>query len=71
VKVRPLTSLGVGNCYALRCNGTWGLFQVHLPKAPEMARNTVGADAEDFYEPYVLQGEENPWLPFPDAPAMR
>jgi hypothetical protein len=36
-----------------------------------MARNTVGADAEDFYEPYVLQGEENPWLPFPDAPAMR
>jgi hypothetical protein len=32
VKVRPLTSLGVGQCYALRCNGTWGLFQVHLPE---------------------------------------
>lgn len=31
IKVRPLTSLGVGNCYALRCNGSWGLFQVHLP----------------------------------------
>jgi hypothetical protein len=30
VKVRPLTSLGVGQCYALRCNGTWGLFKVHL-----------------------------------------
>jgi hypothetical protein len=33
VKVRPLASLGVGQCYALRCNGTWGLFQVHLPDA--------------------------------------
>lgn len=32
IKVRPLTSLGVGNCYALRCNGSWGLFQVHLPE---------------------------------------
>ncbi|HMD21840.1 MAG TPA: type IV secretory system conjugative DNA transfer family protein [Alloacidobacterium sp.] len=30
VKVRPLTSLGTGSCYALRANGTWGLFQVHL-----------------------------------------
>jgi hypothetical protein len=30
IKVRPLTSLGVGNCYALRCNGSWGLFHVHL-----------------------------------------
>jgi hypothetical protein len=30
IRVRPLTSLGVGNCYALRCDGTWGLFQVHL-----------------------------------------
>ncbi len=33
IRVRPLTSLGVGNCYALRCNGSWGLFQVHLPAA--------------------------------------
>lgn len=33
IKVRPLTSLSVGNCYALRCNGSWGLFQVHLPTA--------------------------------------
>ena len=32
VKVRPLTSLGVGQCYALRCDGTWGLFQVALEK---------------------------------------
>jgi hypothetical protein len=36
-----------------------------------MARNTVGADVEELYEPIVLQGEENPWLPFPEAPAMR
>ena len=33
LKVRPLTSLGVGHCYALRCNGTWGLFKVRLPEA--------------------------------------
>jgi len=31
IKVRPLTTLPVGSCYALRANGTWGLFQVHLP----------------------------------------
>jgi hypothetical protein len=31
--VRPLTSLSVGSCYALRSNGSWGLFQVHLPGA--------------------------------------
>ena len=30
IKVRPLTSLGVGQCYALRCNGEWGLFRVAL-----------------------------------------
>jgi len=30
VKVRPLSSLGVGQCYALRCDGTWGLFKVQL-----------------------------------------
>jgi hypothetical protein len=28
--VRPLTSLGVGSCYALRANGSWGLFQVRV-----------------------------------------
>jgi hypothetical protein len=33
VQVRPLTTLGVGSCYALRSNGSWGLFQVHLPKS--------------------------------------
>jgi hypothetical protein len=32
IKVRPLTSLAVGSCYALRSNGRWGLFQVRLPK---------------------------------------
>jgi len=31
INVRPLTSLSVGSCYALRANGSWGLFQVHLP----------------------------------------
>jgi hypothetical protein len=30
VKVRPLSSLGVGNCYALRSDGSWGIFQVKL-----------------------------------------
>jgi hypothetical protein len=30
VKVRPLSSLSVGQCYALRCDGTWGLFKVQL-----------------------------------------
>jgi hypothetical protein len=30
LKVRPLTSLGVGQCYALRCDGTWGLFKVQV-----------------------------------------
>ncbi|HTZ90710.1 MAG TPA: hypothetical protein VMA71_10220 [Alloacidobacterium sp.] len=30
VKVRPLTSLGTGSCYAMRANGTWGLFHVHV-----------------------------------------
>jgi hypothetical protein len=30
VSVRPLTSLSTGSCYALRANGTWGLFQVHI-----------------------------------------
>lgn len=29
--VRPLVSLSVGSCYALRANGAWGLFKVHLP----------------------------------------
>jgi len=32
VRVRPLASLPVGCCYALRANGAWGLFQVHLPE---------------------------------------
>jgi hypothetical protein len=31
ISVRPLTTLPVGSCYATRCNGKWGLFQVHLP----------------------------------------
>ena len=31
INVRPLTTLPVGSCYATRCNGKWGLFQVHLP----------------------------------------
>lgn len=30
VKVRPLTSLPTGSCYALRANGSWGIFQVRL-----------------------------------------
>lgn len=32
IKVRPLATLPVGSCYALRSNGSWGLFQVHLRK---------------------------------------
>jgi hypothetical protein len=32
IKVQPLTTLAVGSCYALRSNGSWGLFKVHLPK---------------------------------------
>jgi hypothetical protein len=31
IKVRPLATLPVGSCYALRANGSWGLFNVHLP----------------------------------------
>jgi hypothetical protein len=30
VQIRPLSSLSVGQCYALRCDGTWGLFKVSL-----------------------------------------
>jgi hypothetical protein len=30
LQVRPLSSMGVGCCYALRPNGSWGLFQVQL-----------------------------------------
>jgi hypothetical protein len=30
IRVRPLTSLAPGSCYALRANGKWGLFHVHL-----------------------------------------
>jgi hypothetical protein len=30
IKVRPLTSLATGSCYALRADGGWGLFQVQL-----------------------------------------
>jgi hypothetical protein len=32
IKVRPLATLPVGSCYALRSNGSWGLFQVQLPE---------------------------------------
>jgi type IV secretory pathway TraG/TraD family ATPase VirD4 len=31
MRVRPLASLDTGVCYALRCDGSWGLFKVHLP----------------------------------------
>jgi hypothetical protein len=31
IKVRPLTSLSRGSCYALRSDGSWGIFKVHLP----------------------------------------
>jgi hypothetical protein len=31
IRVRPLASLHTGVCYALRCDGSWGLFKVHLP----------------------------------------
>jgi hypothetical protein len=34
VKVRPLTSLPRGSCYALQANGSWGIFQVHLASEP-------------------------------------
>jgi len=30
LRVRPLASLAVGQCYALRCDGTWGLFKVQI-----------------------------------------
>jgi hypothetical protein len=70
VKVRPLTSLGVGNCYALRCNGTWGLFQVHLPKTAEKPGNTAGADAPDLCGACDLEAEGIPRLPFPEATSM-
>jgi hypothetical protein len=33
LNVRPLTSLGVGSCYALRSNGNWGLFRVQVADA--------------------------------------
>jgi hypothetical protein len=32
IRVRPLTSLPRGSCYALRSDGSWGIFYVHLPK---------------------------------------
>jgi len=47
LKVRPLTSLGVGQCYALRCNGSWGLFQVHLPDEKEINERSAAAHASN------------------------
>ena len=66
LQVRPLTSLGVGSCYALRCNGTWGLCQVHLPKKPEAVRSTAGAKSRVSRGLRARQLAEIPWLPFPE-----
>jgi hypothetical protein len=45
LKVRPLTSLGVGQCYALRCNGSWGLFQVQLQEEKKVSGQSGAAHA--------------------------
>jgi hypothetical protein len=66
LKVRPLTSLGTGNCYALRCDGTWGLFQVRLPKI-EVAGNTARARNRATRSRRVKQQVERAWLPFMEA----
>ncbi len=70
LQVRPLTSLSVGSCYALRCNGTWGLFQVHLPKKLEVVVNTAGGRARGLRSLRARQLAEIPWLPFPEPPSV-
>jgi hypothetical protein len=75
LKVRPLTSLSVGSCYALRCNGTWGLFQVKVPDVNTAAASGV-ASAKPEGRPFVVrsrrarQKAEMPWLPFPEQAAL-
>jgi len=70
VKVRPLTSLGVGHCYALRCNGRWGLFQVHVPKAAEKVKlnGSAGAGRTSGARPDGRR-PETLCLPFPGPSA--
>jgi|GEM_PF-3795834 len=70
LQVRPLTSLSVGSCYALRCNGSWGLCQVHLPKKLEVVGNTAGAGSRRLRTPRARQVAEIPWLPFPEPEAV-
>jgi hypothetical protein len=70
LQVRPLTSLSVGSCYALRCNGTWGVFQVHLPKKLEVVGNTAGARTQRSRSVRARHLAEVPWLPFPEAPSL-
>jgi hypothetical protein len=71
IKVRPLTSLGVGNCYALRCNGSWGLFQVHLPRASEanvseiVVSSAPSAKGSSIERPFG-RNRGTPYLPFPE-----
>jgi hypothetical protein len=66
VKVRPLTSLGVGKCYALRCDGSWGLFQVRLRKSSEMTLSvSAGAERVSAGHP-AGRRPETQCLPFPE-----
>lgn len=53
--VRPLTPLGLGACYALRCNGPRGLCKVHVPQRENATLNTQ---------------PETQWLPFPEQPGV-
>ena len=69
LKVRLLTSLGVRSCYALRCNGTLGLFQVQLPKKAEEVGSRTGAKPFLVRQKRARQKVEMPWLPFAELPA--
>jgi hypothetical protein len=63
LKVRPLTSLGVGQCYALRCNGSWGLFQVHLPEEKE-----ISEQRDEVHASGGRRGGRHPEILFLPAP---
>ena len=66
LKVRPLTSLAVGHCYALRCNGSWGLFQVKLPEGVKVSVRAV-ARASGAHR--AGRRPETLCLPFPEPSA--
>ena len=68
LKVRPLTSLGVGTCYAMRCNGSWGLFRVQKVAEKVTLSGCAGAERSSGARP-AGRRPETLCLPFPGPSA--